>query len=73
MISEHKVDKLSDAAVLADDYSSIHKNTFSKPDVGITINPSVQSQNYGLGLCFRHGNQERAHTDGTRHIRSVCS
>ena len=79
-LDERKVDKLNDAAVLADDYSLTHKNTFSKPDVPITSNPGgkqsvVPSQTHGQGPRFRHSNQERTHTDGMRHTRSnipVC-
>ena len=64
-LDERKVDKLNDAAVLADDYSLTHKNTFSKPDVAITSNlvgkqPVIPSH----GPRFRHGNQETTHTDG---------
>ena len=79
-LDERKVDKLNDAAVLADDYSLTHKNTFSKPDVAITSNPGgkqsvVPSQTHRQGPRFRNGNQEKTHNDGVRHTRSnipVC-
>ena len=41
-LDKRKVDKLNDAAILADDYLLTHKNTFSKPDVVITSNPGVK-------------------------------
>ena len=74
-LDERRVDKLNDAAVLADDYSLKHKNTFSKPDVAITRNPGgkqpiIPSQTHGQGPRFTHSNQEKIHTDGVRHARS---
>ena len=72
-----KVDKLNDAAVLADDYSLTRKNTFSKPDVVITGNPGgkqsvVSSQTHGQGSRFRNGNQEKTHTRSNIPVCLYC-
>ena len=68
-LDERKVNKLNDAAVLASDYLLTHKNIFSKHDVAIISNPGgkqpvIPNQTHGQGPCFRHGNQDKTHTEG---------
>ena len=83
-LDEWKVDGLSQAAVLADDYSLTHKNNFAKPELESAgernaaqgRQPTTGGNNNTNGQRLRLGSVERSHNNsggGTRRLNvSVC-
>ena len=76
-LDERKVDGLSQAAVLADDYSLTHKNSFAKPELESAggqnaaqgRQPTTGGNNNTNGQQLRSGNVERSHNNSGGGIR----